>query len=63
MLRYAFFWQIGNRVRDYLPSYVNIVELSTVGMKGYVQSLRAHLDTHVMAVRAFHLSPSELDTR
>jgi hypothetical protein len=55
LVRLAFFWQIGTRVRDRLPSYVNIIDLSVIDMKGYVDSIRAHLSYRTFAVNTYHL--------
>ena len=63
IIRHAFKWQIGNKVRDHLPASVCIVELSVVDMKGYVKSIRKWMEHGHMSVPAYGLDDKLMERR
>jgi hypothetical protein len=63
IIRRAFKWQIGNKVRDVMPPEPCIIEAATVDMKGYVHSLRHHVEHRNNAVPSYHLAPLLVERR
>ncbi len=59
----AFYWQFGNHVRDVMPAYCAMVEVSVLDMKGYIFEIRDYLKSYMIAMQAYHLSPRLMKRR
>ena len=60
---YSYHWQYGNAVREVVPIPVALVEVSCIGMKGYVGSVRSSMMMRIIAVRWFVLEPELVERR
>ena len=40
----AYHWQFGNKVRDHMPAFVAMVEVSVVEMRGYSSAMEVEDD-------------------
>ena len=63
MITAAFYWQFGNTVRDVMPAYCAMVEVSVLDMKGYLFEIRDYLKAYMIALQAYHLTPKLVKRR